>query len=117
MQQPSPTRLPVPDAFAPLPEPPWPPPVAVPGTPPLTESAWARLAPLLATPPRRGKRRWAPRALLDAILWVQRHGASWRELPAHFAPWHTAYDRYIRWRRDGTWATILTTLLSPQEPG
>jgi hypothetical protein len=100
---------------APPQEPPWPPPVAVPGTPPLTDTAWAHLAPLLTTPPRRGKRRWEPRALLDGILWVQRTGASWREVPERFAPWHTVYDRYARWLRDGTWARILAALLPAGE--
>jgi transposase len=87
----------------------------VPGTPPLTDTAWAHLAPLLTTPPRRGKRRWEPRALLDGILWVQRTGASWREVPERFAPWHTVYDRYARWLRDGTWARILAALLPAGE--
>lgn len=99
------------------PEPPWPPPVAVPATPPLTDAAWAQLAPLLTAPPRRGKRRWEPRALLGGILWVQRTGASWREVPARFAPWHTVYDRYARWLRDGTWAHILAALLPAEDSG
>jgi len=46
----------------------------VPGPPPLT------------APPRRGKRRWEPRSLLDGILWLMRSGASWREIPSRFAP-------------------------------
>jgi hypothetical protein len=89
-------------------------PGAVPGTPPLTEAAWAQLAPLLTAPPRRGKRRWEPRQLRDGILWVLRTGASWREVPARFAPWHTAYGRYARWRRDGTWARLRAALLPPE---
>lgn len=89
-------------------------PVAVPGTPPLTESGWARLAAILPARPRRGKRRWELRRLLEGILWVMRTGSSWREVPAQFAPWHTAYDRYSRWRRDGTWGRILTVLLLPE---
>ncbi len=36
-------------------------PVAVPGTPPLTEAAWAQLAPTLTAPPQRGKRPWEAR--------------------------------------------------------
>jgi transposase len=43
-----------------------------------------------------------------------RTGASWREVPARFAPWHTVYDRHARWRRDGTWARILAVLLPPE---
>jgi hypothetical protein len=102
---------------APSPETPWPPPAAVPGLPALTTAVWQQLAPALTAPPPRGKRRWAPRSLLDGILWVQRTGASWREIPARFAPWHTVYDRYVRWLRDGTWARILAALLPQEAPG
>jgi transposase len=88
----------------------------VPGLPPLTAAGWQQLAPALTAPPSRGKRRWEPRSLLDGILWVQRTGASWREVPAHFAPWHTVYDRYVRWQRDGTRARILAALLTQVAP-
>jgi transposase len=88
----------------------------VPGTPALTAAAWARLAPRLTAPPRRGERRREPRRLLDGILWAMHTGASWREVPERRAPWHTAYDRYARWRRDGTWARILAARLTPDAP-
>jgi hypothetical protein len=100
----------------PPPEAPGPSPVAVPGTPPLTEAGWVRLAAILPARPRRGKRRWTLRHLLDGILWVMHTGASWREVPQRFAPWHTVYDRHARWRRDGTWARILAVLLSQDVP-
>lgn len=91
-------------------------PRGVPGTPPLTEAAWAQLAPALTAPPRRGKRRWHPRRLLEGILWVMHSGGSWREVPARFAPWHAVYERHARWRRDGTWDHILTVLLTYHAP-
>lgn len=30
-------------------------------------------------------------------------GAPWRDIPERYGPWQTAYDRFVRWRRDGTW--------------
>lgn len=85
--------------------------VAVPGTPALTDAAWARLAPLLPARGRRGKQWRDHRTVLAGILWVMRTGASWREVPPDLVPWQTANTRYTRWRRDGTWATILVALL------
>ena len=34
-----------------------------------------------------------------------------RDLPERYGPWQTAYDRFNRWRKDGTWAHIVTRLL------
>ena len=33
----------------------------------------------------------------------------WRELPPRYGPWQTCYDdRFVRWRRDGTWERLLS---------
>jgi hypothetical protein len=87
----------------------------VPGTPPLTDAGWARVAALLPANGRRGGQWRGHRRVLGGILWVMRVGAAWRELPAAFGAWQTAYDRYSRWRRDGTWGRILAALLSQGE--
>ena len=84
--------------------------IAVPGTPALTDEGWARVAPLLPANGRRGQQWRDHRRVLEGILWVMRAGAAWRELPAAFGACKTAYDRYARWRRDGTWARILAAL-------
>lgn len=84
--------------------------VAVPPTPPLTDAGWARIAPLLPRNGRRGQQWGDHRRVLGGVLWVMRAGATWRELPAAFGASKTAYDRYARWRRDGTWARILAAL-------
>ena len=31
--------------------------------------------------------------------------------PERYGPWQTVYDRFNRWRKDGTWAKILDALL------
>ena len=90
--------------------------VAVPGTPPLTDAGWERVSRLLPANGRRGGQWRGHRQVLGGILWVMRAGAAWRELPAAFGAWQTAYDRFSRWRRDGTWDHILAALLPQAEP-
>jgi Putative transposase of IS4/5 family (DUF4096) len=41
---------------------------------------------------------------------VLRSGAPWRDLPDHFGPYTTCYNRLIRWRRAGGWAKIMNAL-------
>ena len=69
----------------------------------LTDKAWAQLAPLLPGNQRRGGRWRDHRTVVNGILWKLRTGAPWRDLPERYGPWTTCYDRFIRWRRDGTW--------------
>ncbi|MBM7113870.1 transposase [Archangium primigenium] len=38
---------------------------------------------------------------LNAISWRLHTGAPWRDIPERYGPWQTAYDRFMRWRRDG----------------
>src|SRR5882762_2232225 len=51
------------------------------------------------------------RRLLNGILWILHAGAPWRDLPERFGPWETVYGRFNRWRKDGTWNRIVTSLL------
>jgi transposase len=48
--------------------------------------------------------------ILNAILWVLRTGAPWRDLPERFGPWSTAWSRFRRWTAAGIWARVLATL-------
>src|SRR3712207_9476615 len=68
----------------------------------LTDSEWARLAPLL--PPRRaGKRRKDDRLVIDGILWKLAAGAPWRDVPERSGAWQSGYTRFRRWRWGGGW--------------
>jgi len=73
----------------------------------LTESVWARLGPLLPENGRRGKPWRDHRQVINGILWRLRVGAPWRDIPERYGPWQTCYDRFVRWRRDGTWDRLL----------
>ncbi|WP_333861050.1 IS5 family transposase [Clostridium sp.] len=50
------------------------------------------------------------RLMFNAILWIARSGAVWRDLPEHFGSWKTVYSRFCKWRDDGTLLNIFQTL-------
>lgn len=43
---------------------------------------------------------------MEAILWVLRTGAGWRDLPASFGPWQSVYSVFRAWMRSGLWQAI-----------
>ena len=73
----------------------------------LTDAAWEQIAPLLPENGRRGKQWKDHRQVVNGIFWKIRAGAPWRDLPERYGPWQTCYDRFARWRRDGTWDRLL----------
>ena len=73
----------------------------------LTDGVWERTAPLLPENGRRGKQWKDHRTVVTGILWKLRTGAPWRDLPERYGSWQTCYDRFVRWRRDGTWDRLL----------
>ena len=73
----------------------------------LTGEQWGRLAPLLPPArPRTGRPNKDHRLAVEAILWRLRTGAPWRDLPAGFGPWQSAYSRLRRWRAAGVWDRV-----------
>ena len=71
----------------------------------LTDAQWQVIAVHLPAevPGRRGRPRvWPLRAIIDAILYVDRAGCPWRYLPDSFPPWPTVYGYFATWRDDGT---------------
>jgi transposase len=47
-----------------------------------------------------------PRAILDAIRWIQQTGERWLYLPATFPPQQTCYMKFLQWRKDGRIAEV-----------
>jgi transposase len=50
------------------------------------------------------------RLRIEAILWILRTGAPWRDLPAYYGNWKSVYDRFRAWAESGLWAAILDGL-------
>jgi transposase len=82
----------------------------------ISDRAWQLLEPLL--PGRKGA--WGGvardnRQSINAVLWVLRTGAPWRDLPAEFGDWKNTHRRLCRWRDKGIWESLLNELID--EPG
>src|SRR5262249_21343360 len=81
----------------------------------LADYEWTAIRPMLPNKPR-GVPRVNDRRVLNGIFWVLRSGAPWRDLSVNFGPYTTCYNRFVRWRRAGVWAKIMSALAAPNEP-
>ncbi len=77
----------------------------------LTDREWARLAPRLPPErPARGRPGKDHRTMINALLWLDRTGAPWRDLPERYGPWQSVATRFYRWTKSGLWQQILAEL-------
>ncbi len=59
----------------------------------LPDREWNLLAPLLPSRSRTGRAPKDHRTIIDALLWLAKTGAPWRDLPERFGPWRTSNRR------------------------
>jgi transposase len=76
----------------------------------LNARQWRLVEPLLPKQGRGGAWR-NHRQVLHGILWAVGTGAPWRDMPRRYGPWQTAYDRFVRWRKDGTWQRLADAII------
>ena len=48
--------------------------------------------------------------MLNAVVWIARSGAPWRDLPERYGPWESAYSRFRKWIDDGILDNIFRVL-------
>lgn len=46
------------------------------------------------------------RIFVDAVHWIMRTGAQWRDLPDKFGKWNTIFKRFARWSDKGVWNNL-----------
>ena len=78
----------------------------------ITDRVWALLEPHL--PGREGV--WGGvakdnRLFINAVFWILRTGAPWRDLPPTYGDWKNTQRRFCRWRDKGLWESLLTELI------
>jgi transposase len=72
---------------------------------------WERIAHLLpGKPGERGRTAADKRWFVEAVLWMARSGAPWRDLPETFGPWNSVYKRFARWQERGVWQRVFDAL-------
>src|SRR5947209_1638069 len=77
----------------------------------IQDADWERIKHLLpGQPGRHGKVAKDNRLFVDAVLWIAKTGAPWRDLPERFGPWNSAWRRFDRWARKGVWRRVFEAL-------
>lgn len=77
----------------------------------LTDAEWEWVGPLIPPHPPRGNDPWvSKREIVNAILYLNKHGCTWRGLPHDFPKWQTVYAYFRRWTKEGVWDEINATL-------
>ena len=50
------------------------------------------------------------RVFVEAVVWILRSGAPWRDLPDAFGHWNRVYRRLARWQVGGVWDAVVGAL-------
>ena len=74
----------------------------------LTDSQWEVIEKLLDDQ----RKRWHPlRAIVNAILSINRTGAQWRDLDSKYPPWQSVYYHFRQFKLRGIWEELLDRLV------
>lgn len=80
----------------------------------LSDEQWQRVEGLLpgrpGSPGRKGENN---QLFLEAVLWIVRTGAPWRDLPERFGDWNSVFQRFNRWAKKGVWQRVFDALQDP----
>lgn len=77
----------------------------------LSDDQWRKIEPFVRGG-RRGKRgpRSDNRSFVNALIWMARSGAPWRDLPERYGKYQTIKRRYYRWVADGVLERLFEAL-------
>lgn len=80
----------------------------------ITDEEWERIKDLLpgkaCDPGRSGEDN---RRFINAVVWIARSGAPWRDLPERYGNWNSVFKRFNRWSKKGVWERIFQELQDP----
>lgn len=80
----------------------------------ISDENWERIQDLLPGKARDPGRTAADnRRFINAVLWIARSGAPWRDLPERYGRYNTVYQRFNRWSKTGVWQRVFTALQDP----
>lgn len=77
----------------------------------LTDEQWARIKDFLpGQPSQPGDNGKDNRQFVNAVFWIAKTGAPWRDLPKRLGDWKNTHKRFSRWAKKGVWETIFKDL-------
>ena len=73
----------------------------------LTDAQWNRIKFLFEEPAKVGRLALNPRRVFNAIMWILKSGARWRDLPARYGNWNSIYHKFRLWCRLGLFERLM----------
>ena len=78
----------------------------------ISDRVWENLEPHLpGSEGRVGRPASDNRLFINAVFWILRTGAPWRDLPPDYGDWKNTHRRFCRWRDRGVWESLLEVLI------
>lgn len=78
----------------------------------ISDKVWGLLEPhLLGAKGTWGGNARDNRLFINAVFWILRTGAPWRDLPPDYGNWNNVNRRFCRWRDKGVWEKLLEKLI------
>jgi transposase len=80
----------------------------------ITDQQWEAIKDLLpGQPGDPGVTAKDNRLFINAIMWIAKTGAPWRDLPERFGNWNSVFQRFNRWCKSGVFPAIMEHLKDP----
>ncbi len=77
----------------------------------ITDRMWAKMEPeCLGKPTDPGRTGSDCRLFIEAVLWIARTDAPWRDLPPEFGKWNTVFKRFREWVKRDVFYRIFNAL-------
>ena len=73
----------------------------------VNDKQWSKIKFLFETEKRVGRPSLNPRRVLNAILWILKSGARWRDLPSRYGNWNSIYHKFRKWCSQGLFERLL----------
>ena len=73
----------------------------------LTDSQWEKIQDHLpGSKGKVGRPARDNRQFMNAVMWIHRTGAPWRDLPPSYGHWKAVHTRFSRWWKRGVWLKL-----------
>lgn len=80
----------------------------------ISDEQWNKIKDLLpGKPSDPGRTARDNRGFINAVLWIAKTGAPWRDLPERFGNWNSVFQRFNRWAKRGVWQRLLRAWQDP----
>ena len=73
----------------------------------LTDAQWSRIKTIFEEKPKVGRPPLNPRMVFNAIMWILKSGARWRDLPSCYGNWNSIYHKFRLWCRLGLFERLM----------